>query len=86
MRNYTEHSFYCLKCGNKGIPIMRRDAKKHTPFHRKKLYCLYCKTEVNHIECTNYLEVEEFKKNFEEGVYVDESEASVSFIRSGGMR
>lgn len=86
MRNYTEHSFYCLKCGNKGIPIMRRDAKKHTLFHRKKLYCLYCKTEVNHIECTNQLEVAEFKENFEKGAYIDESEASISFIRSGGMR
>lgn len=86
MRNYTEHSFYCLKCGNKGIPIMRRDAKKHTPFHRKKLYCLYCKTEVNHIECTNQLEVAEFKDNFEKGAYIDESEASISFIRSGRMR
>ena len=86
MRNYTEHSFYCLKCGNKGIPIMRRDAKKHAPFHRKKLYCLYCKTEVNHIECTNQLEVAEFKENFEKGAYIDESEASISFIRSGGMR
>lgn len=86
MRNYTEHKFYCMKCGNKGIPIMRRDAKKHTPFHRKKLYCLYCKTEVNHIECTNQLEVAEFKDNFEKGAYIDESEASISFIRSGGMR
>ena len=85
MRNYTEHSFYCLKCGNKGIPIMRRDAKKHTPFHRKKLYCLYCKTEVNHIECTNQLEVAEFKENFEKGAYIDEAKASISFIRSGGV-
>jgi hypothetical protein len=65
---------------------MRRDAKKHTPFHRKKLYCLYCKTEVNHIECTNQLEVAEFKDNFEKGAYIDESEASISFIRAGGMR
>ena len=86
MARYELHDFYCVNCGNKGLPCQRKRGQQRGQFHRKKLYCLHCKTEVNHIECTNYLEVEEFKKNFEEGVYVDESEASVSFIRSGGMR
>lgn len=85
MRNYTEHSFYCLKCGNKGIPIMRSEAKRKESFHRKKLYCLYCKQEVNHIECATSLDVEEFQKNFKKGVYADEAQASISFIRSGGL-
>jgi hypothetical protein len=87
MKSYTsEHSFYCLQCGNKGIPLMRKVAKKKEPFHRKRLYCFHCKTEINHIECKNDWEVKEFKENFMKGVYVNEAQASVSFIRSGGMR
>ena len=86
MRNYTEHKFYCMKCGRAGIPIMRPDSRRHERHHRKKLFCLYCKTEVNHIECTNTDEINEFLENFKEGAYVDESEASISFIRSCGMR
>ena len=86
MRNYSEHSFYCIRCGKKGIPIMRRDSLKHEKFHRKKLFCIYCKEEVNHIECKNQFEVEEFLKNYSKGVYINESEASISFVRSGGCR
>jgi hypothetical protein len=86
MRNYTEHKFYCMKCGKPGIPIMRPDSRRHECHHRKKLFCLTCKTEVNHIECSNLDEINEFLTNFEKGVYIDESEASISFVRSCGMR
>ena len=86
MRNYTEHSFYCIKCGKKGIPCMRKDSAKHSRFHRKKLFCIYCQTEINHIECNDQYDVEEFLENFSKGVYADEAEASISFVRSGGCR
>ena len=43
--------FYCVKCGNKGIPIQRKPWKKREAGHLKKLYCLHCKEEVNHAEC-----------------------------------
>ena len=79
---YTEHSFYCLKCGNKGIPLMRNQGFKHERHHRKKLYCPFCKQEVNHIECSSLDDVEEFRQNFENGVYKDEAEESVSYVRS----
>lgn len=79
---YTEHSFYCIKCGNKGIPLMRRQSLQHEKMHRKKLYCLYCKEEVNHIECKDLEEVEAFKLNFKNGVYINEAEESVSHVRN----
>lgn len=82
----TDNAFYCMRCGKKGIPLARRESSRREAHHRKKLYCIYCKEEVNHIECRTLMEVEEFKDNFEKGAYIDESEASISFIRSGGMR
>lgn len=82
MGGYAEHSFYCVRCGNKGIPIMRKQGHQHGKMHLKKLYCLYCKAEINHVECKNLEDVENFKKNFEDGVYLDEAEKSLSHGRS----
>ena len=82
---YSVHDFYCLKCGNKGLPIQRGRNLQREKFHRKKLYCIHCKEEVNHIECRNELEVKKFLKNFKEGKYIDEADASISFIRGSGV-
>lgn len=79
---FEEHAFYCMKCGRKGIPLARRTSHQHGRFHRKKLYCPYCKEEVNHIECKNEIDVEEFLKNFNEGVYENEVEDSVAHCRN----
>ena len=77
-RNIVDlHDFYCLKCGNKGIPLARRRSLQHEKFHRKKLYCIYCKTEVNHIECRNEKEVRKFKADFAAGVYENEAKESI---------
>lgn len=80
--SYETHDFYCLKCGNKGIPIMRSRGMRKEKFHRKKLYCIHCKEEVNHIECRTLDEKEKFKRNFEKGVYEDEAQESVFTLRS----
>ena len=84
-QGYAEHSFYCIKCGNKGIPLMRKQGFKHERMHRKKLYCTYCKNEVNHIECETLEDIEEFRINFENGVYNDEAKESVAYVRSAGQ-
>ena len=86
MASYENHDFYCMNCGRKGIPLSRRVSLQHGKFHRKKLYCIYCKEEVNHIECRTPEEVEEFKENFENGVYKDEAQDSLSYVRSSGIR
>jgi uncharacterized Zn finger protein (UPF0148 family) len=75
-----------MNCGRKGIPLMRKSGFQHEIFHRKKLYCPFCKMEVNHVECKTYADVEEFKENFEKGVYRDEAEESISYVRSGRER
>ena len=67
-KSYVEHSFFCVSCGNKGIPIMRKQGFKHSGMHRKKLYCIHCKQEVNHIECKTYDEIEPtYVGNFKRG-------------------
>ena len=74
------HDFYCINCGKKGIMLPRKVSMKHSRMHRKKLYCIYCKTEVNHIECRTEEEIEKFKRNFEKGAYKDEADASISLV------
>lgn len=78
---YEEHRFFCLACGNEGIPMWRRKGHLHSKGHRKKLYCPHCKREVNHVECFGDEEVENFKINFENGVYKDEAEESLIACR-----
>lgn len=80
------HDFYCLKCGNKGIGVFRNVGFQRERFHRKRLYCPFCKEEVNHIECKTYEEVQIFKDAFERGEFKDEAEESISYLRSFWMR
>ena len=84
--NYAEHSFYCINCGNKGIPLMRKQGFKHSGMHRKKLYCVHCKQEVNHVECKTFDEVEEFRINFENGGYKDEAKEILCFVGAAVVR
>lgn len=81
MAKYEEHKFYCLLCGRPGIPLRRKIGFQHGPMHRKKLYCPYCKVEVNHMEIRTFDEEQKFIKNFKRGVYKDEAEESRNFIR-----
>jgi hypothetical protein len=77
-----------MNCGKKGIPLMRNKGFQHGKHHRKKLYCPFCKVEVNHIECKTYADVQDFLEAFERGDYKEEAAESMSFIESektGGM-
>jgi hypothetical protein len=85
MGSFSEHSFYCIQCGNKGIPIMRNNGRAKEKFHRKKLYCLHCKQEINHIECRTEEEVNQFKEDFESGVYLSEVEEIIPNVRPSGL-
>lgn len=64
-----ESNFYCLKCGTKGIPIFRRGGAKREAGHLKRLFCLNCKCEVNHVECKPYskYDYKDFLFEFENG-------------------
>lgn len=74
-----QHDFYCINCGKKGIPIGRNKGHLREKFHRKRLYCIYCKQEVNHIEIKSQEDKEEFLINFENGVYKSEAEESLNW-------
>ena len=41
---------YCTCCGKKGISIPRKNNKFRKSGHLKKLYCIYCGAEKNHVE------------------------------------
>lgn len=47
----TDNEFYCTKCGNKGIPVVRIKGAEREAGHLKKLFCLTCQSETNHVEC-----------------------------------
>ena len=80
--HYEQHSFYCLNCGKKGIPLWRDKGHLHSKNHRKVLYCPFCNETVNHLEVTTAAEAEQFKIDFENGVYKDEAAQSISYVRS----
>lgn len=49
-KNVVKSEFFCTKCGKQGIPIARREGKAREPGHLKKLFCLHCQEEINHVE------------------------------------
>ena len=61
------HEFYCTCCGRRGIPIPRSEAAQRGKGHLKKLYCIYCKKEVNHYECYSEQDIAKFQMKFERG-------------------
>lgn len=83
MAKISAHDFYCINCGQKGIPIARKIGKLHGEFHRKKLWCCNCKTEINHIEVRNQEEAEIFMEAFNNGEYKEEAAESLRAVRSG---
>ena len=80
MANYETHNFFCLKCGKAGVPVMRKIGKQHEAFHRKRLYCPWCKIEINHVEVRNQNEKEIFMEGFNNGEYREEAEESLRAI------
>lgn len=75
-KNYTPvaSTFYCTQCGKQGIPINRKKGQERKSGHLKKLYCINCKKEINHVEIKqddlNYT-YENFKEEFQLGRFKD---------------
>lgn len=80
MAKYSEHSFYCMKCGKKMMGLPRKDGHNYGKHHRKRLWCPWCKTEVNAVECRNDSEVYDFRIAFEAGEYKEELEESLDYV------
>lgn len=72
--------FYCTKCGKKGIPIARKIGSQREAGHLKRLYCMYCQEEVNHVEIRPFGQYDygDFEREFELGRFVDGNRIPVS--------
>lgn len=79
-KSWTTHDFYCMCCGTKGIPVPRAGNKMKQKFHRKRMYCLRCRTDTNHIECRNEKEVTQFLEDFKNGVYLEEAKETMEYV------
>ncbi len=79
--NIVFNSFYCMKCGNKSYDLPRKKGGQKARFHRKKMYCPHCRIEVNHVECRNEEDVFQFKQDFEDGVFKEELEKSLEYLK-----
>lgn len=42
--------FFCTQCGKEGIPIFRKGTQRRELGHLKKIYCIHCGKECNHVE------------------------------------
>lgn len=78
-RDWDTVDFYCINCGNKSIPLARAGNKRKGKGHRKNMYCPTCKHTVNHIECRNQYEVEEFLEDFQNGVFLEEAAQELDY-------
>ena len=45
------------------------------------MYCPHCRIEVNHVECRNEEDVFQFKQDFEDGVFKEELEESLEYLK-----
>ena len=70
-------SFYCPKCGKKAMDLPRPRSLTRQAFHRKKLYCPWCKKTYNCIEVRNEIERREFIDDWEAGIYEAEAQEVV---------
>lgn len=70
-------SFYCPACGKKTMDLPRPKSLIRQGFHRKKLYCPWCKKTYNCIEVRNEIERREFIEDWEAGVYEAEAQEVV---------
>lgn len=65
--------FYCTQCGKKGIPIPRKNGNQRERGHLKKIFCIYCNEEVNHVEIRPFgsYTLEDFEEEFKLGRFVN---------------
>ena len=85
MAQFENHQFYCIHCGNQGIPLPRKTGKLKEKEHLKNLYCIYCKEITRHIEIKNDYEINEFKEKFRNGGYKDAAENDILNGRVSGL-
>lgn len=78
----VESRFFCPNCGKEGLNIYRIKGRQHGKFHRKKMYCPWCKNTLNFIEVRNDQEKEEFLENYKNNMYIEEAKESIKLCRN----
>lgn len=81
----TLSEFWCIRCGNRGIPIMREKGSIRSKGHRKALYCVRCRMVLNHIETRSGEEAQRFREEFAAGKYAEEAEQSAAYAKEHNL-
>lgn len=93
MLNITMSDMYCTNCGKKNIPVPRKKGKEREPGHLKKMYCIYCKREVNMVEIKSFgtgYTLEDFELEYELHNFTKDGERKLSwsefkiYLNNGG--
>ena len=73
--------FYCTRCGQKGLPIWRKKGGEREAGHLKKIFCLKCQEEVNHVECKSWTkyDYDDFKIEFEYGNFDESGQRKMTY-------
>lgn len=81
---YTMSDFYCTNCGRQGIPIARKKGQQREQGHLKKLFCIYCGKDTNHVEVKPFgsYTYANFKEEFDLGRFVDGKRFPVAELQS----
>ena len=75
--------FYCTQCGSKGLPVVRTGRKTREPGHLKKLFCLQCGVQTNHVEVRPFgqYDYEDFQIEFIHGNFNKEGQRKDPYWR-----
>ena len=71
MTKTISSAFYCLKCATK-TALPRKMSRMREKGHFKKIYCITCKDEINHLEVREFdldFNVENLKRDIGSGKY-----------------
>ena len=82
MKKTIESHLYCMACGREGIPIQRKMSSQKEKFHRKKMYCPWCKQTLNFVQIRTNEELQEFMEKFEAGEFEEEAKTSLEASKS----
>ena len=83
----SSSDFYCTKCGNRGIPITRRRGAEREAGHLKRIFCLHCKEELNHVECKpfSHYDYNDFLTEFNYNNFDEEGNRKISYGELKGL-
>jgi len=81
----SQSRFFCISCGQEGMPIWRKVSKQHKAGHMKGLYCIRCRMVINHYEAKTDDDVRRFRERFEAGEFKEAAAESVEFAKREGL-